>query len=489
MSSSGTSARSLGRASARGGITTLGGQLAQLVIQMTALVMLARLLEPSEYGLMAIVMVIIGVGEVFRDVGLSTAAVQAKELSAAQRSNLWWCATGIGMALAVLLLCLAPLIAGLYRQPELLLMVVAMSASFPIAGMSSQLRAGFQREMRFGALALITIATGVIALAAAIVTAVHGWGAWALVVQNLTGAVLSLVALWVFSSWRPQRYDRSVSVKRYFRFGLPLLGTQVASYLSTNGDSAVIGLISGPSVLGLYSRAVQSARMPLNQIRTPISQVAFSALSRQQDDTRMLTRFAERGQLLLAYPMVLIAGGISAAAAPLVAIMLGAGWEGVVPYLHFIAIGEGLNTMAMTGGWLYTVRARTASLLKYTLFSAAFRLVLLTAGLLAFGPLGAAISVAVAPLILWPISLTWAGRVADIPTRTMLIASYRIFAVGLIASLTTAAVVWASSALPPLASVALAVLTQLAAAGALAVVPAVRRDYQDIWRAAMLMRA
>ena len=463
--------------------------MAQLAIQMTALVVLARLLEPREYGLMAIVTVAIGIGEVFRDVGLSTAAVQAKEISSAQRSNLWWCATGIGSALAVLLLCVAPLIAGLYHQPELLLMLVAMSASFPIAGMASQLRAGFQREMRFGALALITIVTGLVALGVAILAALSEWGAWALVVQNLTGATLSLIALLLFSSWRPRRYDRSVSVKRYFRFGLPLLGTQIASYLSGNGDSAIIGLIAGPGVVGLYSRAVQSARMPLNQIRTPISQVAFSALSRQQDDTHLLTRFAERGQLLLAYPMVLIAGGISAAASPLVAVMLGAGWEGVVPYLHFIAIGEGLNTMAMTGGWLYTVRARTASLLKYTLFSAAIRTALLIAGLLALGPLGAAIAVAIAPLILWPISLTWAGRVAGIPTRNMLITSYRIFAVGLISSSTTAVVVWASAALTPVAGIALAVLTQLVVAGVLAVIPAIRRDYHSIWRAAMLARS
>ncbi|QNN82678.1 oligosaccharide flippase family protein [Brachybacterium sp. Z12] len=278
-------------------------------------------------------------------------------------------------------------------------------------------------------------------------------------------------------------------MKRYFRFGLPLLGTQIASYLSSNGDSALIGLIAGPGVVGLYSRAVQSARMPLNQIRTPISQVAFSALSRQQDDTHLLTRFAERGQLLLAYPMALIAGGISAAASPLVAVMLGAGWEGVVPYLHFIAIGEGLNTMAMTGGWLYTVRGRTASLLKYTLFSAAIRTALLIAGLLALGPLGAAIAVAIAPLILWPISLTWAGRVAGIPTRNMLITSYRIFAVGLISSSTTAVVVWASAALTPVAGIALAVLTQLVVAGVLAVIPAIRRDYHSIWRAAMLARS
>ncbi|QNN82679.1 oligosaccharide flippase family protein [Brachybacterium sp. Z12] len=187
--------------------------MAQLAIQMTALVVLARLLEPREYGLMAIVTVVIGIGEVFRDVGLSTAAVQAKEISPAQRSNLWWCATGIGSALAVLLLCVAPLIAGLYHQPELLLMLVAMSASFPIAGMASQLRAGFQREMRFGALALITIVTGLVALGVAILAALSGWGAWALVVQNLTGATLSLIALLLFSSWRPRRYYRPLRLR------------------------------------------------------------------------------------------------------------------------------------------------------------------------------------------------------------------------------------------------------------------------------------
>lgn len=489
MSVGGSPARSLGAASARGGMVTLGGQGAQLVIQMASLVVLARLLEPREYGLMAIVVVIIGVGEVFRDFGLSTAAVQAETISSGERSNLWWCSTAIGAVLTASLLASSPLIAGLYGQAELLPIVMVMSSTFLISGMSSQFRASLQREMRFGALALIAVGSGLLALAFAITAALAGWGAWALVVQNLAGAILALAAMLGCSGWHPRRYDRAAPIGRFFRFGLPLLGTQAMTYLASNIDAALIGLISGPGVVGLYSRAVQTVRMPLNQIRTPVSQVAFSALSRQQRDTRMLVRFAERGQLLLAYPMVLMAGGISAAAAPLVTLVLGAGWEGVIPFLHLIAIGEGLNTMAMTGGWLYTVRGKTASLMRYTLFSAATRLALLTAGIMTLGPLGAAAAAAVAPILLWPISLIWAGRVAEVPTRSMLAASYRIFAVCSIASLATAAVVWGSSGLAPGLTVLLAVLTQLSGAAVLGVIPRVRQDYQDIWQALKLARA
>lgn len=488
MSEGRLSPRELGRASARGGLSTLSGQGMQLVIQLTSLTVLARLLDPRDYGLVAIVMVMVGVGEVFRDAGLSSAAIQAKTLSDTERSNLWWCAAGIGAVLTTVMALLSPVLAWFFGEPQLTALLLTMSASFLLAGMASQHRASLQRELRFGALSLVNVSTGLIALMVAICAALAGWGPWALIVQNLTGALLAAIATAILSGWRPHRYDRSVSVSHFFRFGMPLLGTQVAQYLAGNSDTALIGALHGPGVVGLYNRAIQVVRMPLNQIRTPVGQVAFAALSRQQSDSRMLARFAERGQLLLGYPITLLAGGISAAAAPLVALVLGPGWEGGVPYLHLIAVGEGLNTLAMTGGWLYMVRERTASLMKYTVFSAVVRLSLLTIGMLSLGPLGAAVAVAVAPFILWPVSLIWSGRVTGVPTWSMLVTSYRIFAVALLASGTTALVVVLTQPWGDAAAVLLGVLTQLAVAALAAVLPAVRRDYRLVQEAVLLAR-
>lgn len=478
----------LSQKSARGGVNALLGQLARILIQLISLSVLARLLGAEEYGLLAMVMVIVGIADVFRDFGLSTATIQAEHISTRERSNLWWLNTVFGLMVSLVMACLSPVVAWIYQDDRLLLLSLAMSASFFLSGMSTQYFAHLQREMRFGVIAVNGIFSGFLALGCAVYVAWLGWGVWALVIQALAGAIFTVLIYILQTRWFPGRYDFSVSMKRFIGFGAPLMLSNLLMYLAGAANVFILGKISEPETVGYFNRANQSVYMPLNQIRTPLSNVAFSALSKRQNNEKDLARFAEQGQIVIAYPIVLLAGGLAATGSATVALVLGPGWENAVPFFIFLAIAEGLNTLAMTAGWLFMVRNKTASLMKMTLASVLNRLVFIVLAILIWGSLGAAIGTALAPLLQWPFSLIWAQKATGVSTRGLMLNSYRIATVVLFCSLVTYGVTGLLEQSSPFIVIGVGVLVQCLAAASCAIISPVRRDYKFIFNVVKVLK-
>lgn len=469
-------------------MASMVGQFSRLGIQLLSTVILARLLTPEEFGVMAMVWAITGIGELFRDLGLSTAAIQAKTLSIQERDNLWWVNTGFGVLMCLVAIAASPLVALFFRQPQVATVTVAMAFTFVLSGMATQYVASLMREMRFGATVVTDVLAALIGLGVAIVAALSGLGVWALVLQMLVAQALGLVALVYWTKWIPGWYRRDVSVRPFLNVGLPLFGSQIINYLSSNLDSILIGRFYGSETLGLYSRALQVARLPINRLRNPISNVAVSALAKHQRDDAALIRFAQRGQIMVGYPILLLAGGMAAAATPLVDLMLGHQWAAIVPFFALAAIGEGLNTLAMVAGWIYVSKGATKSLMRYTWLSAATRVSLLILGFLFLGPVGAAAAYAVAPVVLWPISLMWAGRATQTDTHQLLVTSYRVFGVVAACTLATGLAGLQVAGWSTILQLAIAAVVHLGVAGSLAVIPAVRRDYLAIVRGLSVSR-
>jgi O-antigen/teichoic acid export membrane protein len=167
---------SLGRSATRGAAVTIGGQAVRIVIQLGSIVILARLLAPADYGLIAMVTAIIGIGEIFRDFGLSSAAIQAKEISRGQKSNLFWINSAIGLVLTLLVIAASWPVAALYGDPRLQLLTVALSSTFLLNGVATQFRADLARHLRFVKLTAVDIAGQVIGLALGVILALSGAG-------------------------------------------------------------------------------------------------------------------------------------------------------------------------------------------------------------------------------------------------------------------------------------------------------------------------
>lgn len=478
---------SLGRAAVRGAATSMLGQAGRVVVQMVGVAILARLLGPAEYGLIAMVMVVIGVGELFRDLGLSSAAIQAPTLSRAQRDALTWINTAIGCLLGVLLAVSGPLIAAVYDQPLLPPLCAILGLTFLANGAATQYRAGLMRDLRFGALAVIDVVSPAVALVVAVVLAARGWGAWALAIQQVVAAVLMLVLVAIVSGWLPRRVPRDVELRGFLSFGGHLLVSQLVGYVANNVDTFIVGYRFGTGPLGLYSRAFQLLMQPYNQVRTPLTRVALPVFSRLGDDEDAYRRFLVRGQLCLGYTLVLGLALTAACAYPVTVMMLGEQWVEAAPLLALFAIAGAFDTLALVGYWVYLSRGLTRDLARWSWIAAAIKVACIVVGS-QWGVLGVAVGYAAAPLVSWPFSLAFLASRTPLPLRELYGGALRIVAVTGVVGAGAWAAVTLSGGQPAPVQLALGVAAAAVAAALTLVAPRVRRDVAAVRATAAMIR-
>lgn len=477
----------LGSTAARGALVMLTGQGMRVLLQFASIVILARLLTPHDYGLIAIVVMIIGVGEIFRDFGLSSAAVRAPELTRDQSTNLFWINSGIGLVLGAALFAMAGPLAAAFGQQEVLGIARAMAIIFMLNGLTTQFRALLVRALRFRWLASVDVLAAAIALGIAIIGALLGWGYWALVAQQITQALALLAGAVLGARVLPGLPRRDVSVRSFVRFGGNLVLSQVVNYATNNVDTAVVGFAHGATSLGLYNRAYQLVVTPLSQVQAPVTSVALPVLSKIQEDQKRFSAYLVRGQLALGYPISLGLGLVAVAAEPITELVLGEQWLAAVPLLQLFAIACVARNLAFVGYWVYVVRGLSGSLFRYSLVTGAIRVLCVVVGA-QWGVIGVAAGLAIAPWIAWPLSLLWLSRVTAIPTRQLYNGALRII---LVAALGSGTALLARAVLPMESAVASIALTGASVTIALALLcltPPIRADVRGLWELAVLVR-
>lgn len=420
---------------AHGAAVTIVAQMTRIAVQVVSVVILARLLTPEDYGLLAMVLAIIGVGEIIRDFGLSSAAIQAPDLSRVQRDNLFWINSAIGLVLAAAVFSGAPVLAALFGESELIPIAQVLASTFIFNGLATQYRANLTRDLQFVKLAVTDVVAPVIALIVAIAAAVAGAGYWALVVQQITQVVVLLCFVVVFGRWLPRLPRRTAPMSGLLRFGWNIVASQLVGYLSNNVDTLLIGIRFGAAPLGLYNRGFQLLMTPLNQIRSPLTTVALPVLSRLRDDDNRFSDFVARGQIALGYSLVAVLGLVISAAEPISAVFLGDQWLSVAPILRLLAIGAIFQTLAFVGYWVYLSRGLTGYLFRYSLVSAAIKVTCIVVGS-TWGVVGVAAGYALAAAIEWPISIWRLSRITVFPARRLYGGAFRVLAVTATASLT-----------------------------------------------------
>lgn len=468
--------RLAGRA-ARGVLVTGSTQLARIGLQLLSVVVLARLLTPDDYGLISMVIAVIGVGEIFRDFGLSTAAIQAKELTERQRDNLMWINIGLGVVLCGVTNLLAPGISLLFQRVELVPLTQVLSISFILTGAVTQYRASLVRELRFKALGVAEVTSTALALGIGVQMAVNQFGYWALAGQQIASGLIALILYAATCKWLPRRYDPRTSVRPLIKFGLAHLGSQIINYVGNNIDTVLIGLRFGAPQLGGYNRAFQSIMVPLRQIQAPINTVALPILSRL-DDEATYTHFVRRAQIALCYPIFAALGLIIVLGEQFVQALLGPQWMDFVLTMQLLAVAGALATISSVGYWIYVTRNLVGALVRYSMASITLKIVCIIVGSMA-GPTGVAAGFAVHAAIAWPFSLWWIGRVSGLQTRSLAVLGWRISGIALAAVMLGVATLNLANGFPTCAPAA-AALAFAASWGLSATIPAVRRDYGEM---------
>jgi len=469
----------LGASASRGAAVTMGAQGLRLVIQLAGIVVLARLLSPADYGLITMILAIIGVADVVGDFGLGQAAVQARRITDRQRSNLLWVNSAIGLGLALLTIAASGAIAALYDKPELQTLTMALSACFFIRGVTVQFTANLTRSLSFGRLAVAEISGQVIALAAAIALASLGWGAWALAWQQIVQVTVVLVLCAAFSRWLPRWYDRRSRIRPFMTFGAALAGSHLLNYASKNVDSVVLGIRFGATSLGLYNRAFQLVSMPLTQLQAPATRVAVPVLSKLQSVPERFARFILTGQFVMLILVGTVASLCVSQSDAIIRLALGPDWLAAAPIFQVLAIGGAFQAATYASYWVFVSKGLATQNLYYALATRPIAVVVIIIGS-QWGVMGVAWAYTATLAVFWPVSLIWLARVSDAPVGRMFVSGLRclgIVAGATIVSLLVTGLLPIHSSLLRLGLGVLLTLAVIALAGV--AIPSVRSQFRE----------
>jgi PST family polysaccharide transporter len=365
----------------RGGFATVLSQGVKLALQFAAIVILARLLDPEDFGSFAMVAAVFAVFEIFRDLGLSVATVQRPELTHRQVSTLFWINALLGTVASVAFAALAPALAWFYGKPALLQITPAVALALLLGGLSSQHLALLRRQMRFAAVALILTAAETLSLAVAVSAALHGFGLWSLVIQQVACAAATAAGAWTVCNWRPGRPQRLAEIRELVAFGGNATAAMAIGRLAANSDRILLGWYWGPLTVGLLDRAQKLLFAPIQNLYGPLASVALQALSRmarQPDRYRAAyITVTERLAMLVAPAAALMI----AASHPLVAVILGSKWSAAAPILGWMGISALYMPLTYTFGWLYLSQDRTPEMLRANIVNGGLSALAIAAGL------------------------------------------------------------------------------------------------------------
>lgn len=448
---------------------------------------LARLLERSDFGLVAAIMVIVGLADIFRDFGLSSAAVQAKTLSTGQRDNLFWVNTAIGIVLASVVALSAPLIASMFNMPRLADLVPVMALSFIFTGIATQYRASLNRDLRFGALAICEIVGQVVSVAVAVSLAFAGLGVWSLVWMNIALAAAGCVAMMVAGRWLPRWWHQGEKMRPLLTFGADLVWSQTLGYVGNNVDKFLVGSQLGKDSLGLYERGLKLVNMPLTQLRSPLTSLALPVLSKMQDDDRRYSAAIVRGQIGLGYTIVAGLTIVIAGAYPLVTVLLTEKFIESAPVVQAIAAAGAATTISYVAYWVFVSRNLTRKLSHWTLGTTILRVIACVVAL-PFGLVAVAWAAAIVPIVSAPLSLAWLGTLTTIAHRTLLWSFVRISSLAVVASV---AGFWVERQMSwhPILELVVVSLTCVAVYVVALVLPAYRADARSLLDTALSVKA
>jgi O-antigen/teichoic acid export membrane protein len=405
----------LGRLALRGGIVSVAMQYGNGALQLAAAIILARLLGPEDYGLVAIVTVLTSFAPVLVDFGLGDATAQRIRITPSQISALWWFSTAIGVSVAAVVAACSPLIATLFREPRLEPIALCTAISFVLWGVSNLHLALLRRTMQFGTIARIQGSGTVVGIVVAISMASSGYGYWALVLRPISSAFCVACGAWFFCRWRPAGPSFDDEVRSMLRFGLHVVGFVVAYTLARTVDRIGLSLFYRPEVVGYYQNATTLYEYSITSALGQVHTVGSASLSKLQSDPVILRRKYEAALSALAFFVMPLAAILSVTAKDVTVLLLGEKWQVTGSLLSIIALRGVFQVIVASQGWLHLSLGRPDRWQKWGVISLVIQAAAVSAGL-PFGPMGVAAALVIATLLIAIPSIKYAGRPIELGT-------------------------------------------------------------------------
>lgn len=315
-----------------------GAQGIQFLLQ----IILARLLLPSDFGILAIVIIFINIATIIIQNGLSTSLVQKKIIDSVDTSSVFYLCLGISIITYLCIYYLAPVVADFYQNRSLIGIIRVLSLSLFPGVINSIQNAIISRTMQFKTQFVSSLGAGLISGTIGITFAYLGYGIWALILQQLTNIIGSTVILWFTVRWRPTLQFSSERVKILFSFGWKLLVSSLIDTTYRDLRGLIIGKMYDASILGYYSKGQQFPQLLISNINGSIQSVMLPALSAQQeysDRVKSMMRRSIVTSSFIVFPMMM---GLGMIAEPLVLLLLTEKWLPAVPFLQIFCFSYSL---------------------------------------------------------------------------------------------------------------------------------------------------
>lgn len=387
---------------------------ATLLVQVLTVTVLARLLTPEEYGVVALAQMVTTLFGLVADFGFSQRTLLRDELNDEVISTFFWTSVGVAAALALLAIPLGFLLTRLYDNPGLMAITGALGLTGLLATSGAQHRALLVRRLQMVPLSYVDIATAAAGSCAAILAAWQGAGAWALVFGALLSSSLQTFAVWRLEPWRPRLIWHNQHFTEAIAFGSRLYLFGIGNHLIQNLPVFVIGRVWGVHEAGLYNRAHHLLSLPLNIITTPLTTLMFSILARiRTDRSAYIARYLDglEALLLTCTPIALLSLLVTP---EIIHLLLGEQWSGAAPVMQALSVIVVLSPVVYSFGWIFVSMERMSELVRVSLPSWILTIGMVLAGV-SYDVRGVAIALSLAAaIVIWPIGRS-AYSVVDLP--------------------------------------------------------------------------
>lgn len=379
----------LARRTVRNAGVTVFAQTSVFAIQLLGTAILARLLRPSDFGLVTMVTTFSLLLSSFGLAGFTEAVLQAATLTERQASNLFWINLGGGVILSTTFGAAGSLLARFYSNPLITKAAVGFSVVIFLSILPIIHLALLKRAMRFGQVSTLDILSRTAYVIAAIVCAIRGWGYWALVAGYVAQQLMYCLGAWHLCSWVPKLPQEERGTSRMVKYAAGVYGRYALNYFTGNTDNLLVGWRLGAVALGFYKKAFDLFVLPSSQLLAPILAVVVTTLSRKNNDLKEYRRYFLRGLSIVAFAGMAISASLTLIGRDVVRCLLGSQWGESGRIFLYFAPGIGLLLLYQTTAWIHLSMGTTMRWLRWTVIELSVTGVLFLGGL-KWGPSGVA---------------------------------------------------------------------------------------------------
>jgi O-antigen/teichoic acid export membrane protein len=429
----------LRRLAVRGAATTISASVIAVLAQVVSTVILARLLTPADFGVVAMVtafsFILVSVGVT----GFTEAVIQSEEMDRYTASNLFWVNSGAGLVLSIAFAAAGSVLARFYRNPLVENVAIGLSLSIFIGGTSVIHLALLKRAMQFSATASNEVAGRVANTAVAVLLALRGWGYWALVAGMVAQQVSLMIGAWWLCRWIPNPPRRTGKTAATIRFAAKVYAQFGLRYFTQNLDNLLIGWRFNAVALGFYKRAYDLFALTASQLTGPLCDVALVSLSRLNQDAARFRRYLVTSLGIIGFVGMAVSADLTLVGKDMLRLVLGPQWSESGRIFQRLGPGIGAMLLCSTVGWIHLSIGKPGRWLRWTFVEFAVTACLFLLAL-PWGPKGIAAAWSVSYWILLVPAFWYAGRPIGFVVSSLITAVGRYAAAALLAGFATAAI-------------------------------------------------